>query len=206
MTERRAVDAAVEIQPLLSDVGDTATSARLLHAVDPGSLQSICARAPRTVLPILCPWVGYVNGINRCDECSRLAPDSKFRLRLVDLGPNEIWTYQNLNAKHDPLNYLTLTTEGVIFRLAGVGFFRRRTLRWDAIDQFGIQRAAEPGLSRDKGAGTRWGSALAWRTVLYRKLGRPIWVPSHLPAEHSEVTARRLSSALNSALGLPLRT
>jgi hypothetical protein len=188
----------VEVRCLDPDVDTTEAGRPLLHAVTPHTMQARCGHSTYRLLPTLEFWWPTSGAVRPCADCCRLSQMQKRPSEPArDREASRIWTYGS------GVNYLGVAVDGVTFRLLGSGFFRCRRLSWDKVDVFCAEKYNEPGLSRDKGAGTKRGNALAWRIGLHPLSGRSIPIPCTLPAKYSEKSARELAAAFNSALDLP---
>jgi hypothetical protein len=100
-------------------------------------------------------------------------------------------------------NRFDVTPNGIAFWLPGLGYLRSRHLSWSDVLSFAPQLYSEPGLSRDKGAGRKFGSARAWRISLQRPHQRPIGLPVIVPDRYSEERVLEWATLMNLALALP---
>ena len=171
----------------------------VLHAVRFDSVEPLCGESRGPLLPTLGEWGRAPGGVLNCARCLSLAPLSGFARprEVAEAGRQTAWRYIA------GANYLRVAENGVAFFLPGHGFFRPRRLNWDEVVVFVPEEFSLPGLSADKGAGTRFGLARAWRISLQRPAGRAVAVPPYLPDMFSEQRAELWASGMNSALALP---
>ena len=175
----------------------------LLHAVTWNTpIESVCGNAEHALLPTFRSWTRAPRGARNSAACIRLAPvATRHDARLSEGTPRPYaWRYS------EGMNRFDVLESGVDFFLPGFAFFRPRHVEWGQVDVFAPEKYTQAGLSRDKGAGAKFGSAQAWRMSLRRPGQRSVALPTLLPSKYSEERAAGWAASMNAALGLPRRS
>jgi hypothetical protein len=161
----------------------------VIHAADDDRCEAVC-QPGQQLLPTFSMWETLEpKWTGRCPRCLDLAPAQGRSARSARLAtqPDVIWKWT------DALNKMTVTVNGIAFRLPQSSHFRTRFLPWDQIDRFASRRFMWQGWSR------------RWCIELIPSRGRS-WrrraIPSISALFESEGEATHWASLLNKGLSL----